>query len=121
MGWLEMRPTHTGLLSVAAACFVLALALASTPSARGQEVAQPPSAEESPTVAEVLQEPTTLDGKPLPPGVTVEHRGRLLVLTYGSKSAGGGLMPNVNPQDEAPGFVVWQGQRPIASGKFEFG
>ena len=71
--------------------------------------------------AGVLQEPATLSGQSLPSMITVERHGPLLVLTYGSKSAGGGLMSNVDSRSEPPGFVVYQGQRPIATGKFEFG
>jgi hypothetical protein len=121
MGRLEMRPALKRFPAGAVVCLVLGLVLASTPSVRGQNVAQPPPAAESPPRAGVPQEPSPLDGKLLPPGVTVERRGRLLVLTYGSKSAGGASMSNVNSRDEPPGFVIYQGQWPIASGKFEFG
>jgi hypothetical protein len=53
--------------------------------------------------------------------VTVEHQGRLLVLNYGSKPGTGALMASPAPRNEPPGFVVYKGERPIASGSFEFG
>jgi hypothetical protein len=53
--------------------------------------------------------------------VTVEHHGRLLVLNYGPKPGGGGLTANPGPRGERPGFVIYKGQQPIASGSFEFG
>lgn len=113
-----MKHPRTQLAFAAASWLVLGSGLASS----GQNVAQPPwRGQDARATTGQRPEPVIVNSKPLPPGVTVEHRGRLLVLTYGSKSAEGGLMPNVNPQDEAPGFVVWQGQRPIASGRFEFG
>jgi len=55
------------------------------------------------------------------PALTVERRGRLLVLTYGAGTAGGALAAGANPRKETPGFVVFQGLRPIAVGKFEYG
>jgi hypothetical protein len=55
------------------------------------------------------------------PAIEVEHKGRLLVMTYGPQSAGGGLMANPGPRDEPPGFTVYKGQRKIASGQFEYG
>ena len=55
------------------------------------------------------------------PMVTVEHHGRLLVLNYGPKPGSGGLMANPGPRGEPPGFVIYKGPRPIASGSFEFG
>ncbi len=70
--------------------------------------------------AGVPHEPASLSGGPLQP-VTVEHRGRLLVLTYGSKPGAGGLMSSTDPRGESPRFVVYQGRRQIASGQFEYG
>jgi hypothetical protein len=70
--------------------------------------------------AEVPQEPAALSGGPLPPAVTVEHRGRLLVFTFG-KSAEGVLSSNAGPRGEPPRFAVYRGQRQIASGQFEYG
>jgi len=115
-----MRHTHTRL--AATVCSALALALASAPPARGQNVPQPPSAgKESPPRAGVLQKSATLSGGPLLAALTVERRGRLLVLTYGPKSAGGALSSNAGPRGEPPQFAVYQGQRQIASGRFEYG
>ena len=114
-----MRRIGTGLLSVAFA-IVVTLALVSTAPAWGQDVAQPPSAEEeSPPGAGVLHEPAPVSSSPLQP-VTVEHRGRLLVLTYGPKSTDG-LMVDPDRRREPPRFVISQGRRQIASGQFEYG
>jgi len=143
-----MRHTHTKLVSAAVIGFALALALASVPPARGQNVAQPPwrgrpalasrghpglallgyvapvasgvQGQDAPAMAGALQEPASLSGSPLQP-VTVERRGRLLVLTYGPRSAGGGLVSFTDPRGEPPRFAVYQGQRQIASGQFEYG
>ena len=117
MGWRETGPVFTRFLSGATVWLLLIL----MPPAQGQDVAQASSAGETPLRAGVPREPVVLHSESLPPGITVEHRGRLLVLTYGSKSAGGVLSPDVNPRDEPSGFVVYQGQRPIASGQFEYG
>jgi hypothetical protein len=70
--------------------------------------------------AGVPHEPASLSGGPLQP-VTVEHQGRLLVLTYGPKPTGGLMVDPGPPRGESPRFVVYQGQRQIASGQFEYG
>ncbi len=115
-----MRYIGTGLLSVAFA-IVVTLALVSTAPAWGQDVAQPPSAGgEAPRGAGVLQEPATLSSSPLQP-VTVEHRGRLLVLTYGPKPGADGVTPYMAPRGTPPRFAVYRGQRQIAAGQFEYG
>jgi hypothetical protein len=113
-----MRHAHTRLVSAAVICF--GLAVAPTHPVRGQDVAQPPSAGESPPGAGVLQPPTTLSGGPLQP-VTVEHQGRLLVLTYGPKPGAGGLASPTSARGKPPRFAVYQGQRQIAAGQFEYG
>jgi hypothetical protein len=110
-----MKPTHAQLAFAAA----FWLALGSTLAAGGQTVAQPPPAGESPPG--VLQEPTDPGGALLQPAVTAERHGRLLVLTYGLRSARGGLSSNVGPRGERPTFAVFKDRRPIASGQFEYG
>jgi hypothetical protein len=67
--------------------------------------------------AGVLQEPVITGGGPLEP-ITVEHRGRLLVLTYGPKP---GTASFTGARGSAPRFAVYQGQRQIAAGRFEYG
>ena len=132
MEWLEMRPARTRFLSGTAFGLVLGLALTPTFPAWGQPVAPPPSAGEAPLGASrplkresfafgdpVLQEPSLLGDGPLLP-VTVEHQGRLLVLTYGPKSSGG-LMADSNPRREPRRFAIYRGERQIASGQFEYG
>ena len=70
--------------------------------------------------AGVLHEPAARSGGPVQP-ITVEHQGRLLVLTYGPKPSAGGLVSFTDPRGEPPRFAVYQGQRQIASGQFEYG
>ncbi len=70
--------------------------------------------------AEVPQLPAALSSSPLQP-ITVEHRGRLLVLNYGPQPGSGGLLTNPRPRGAAPGFAIFQGQRPIVTGRFEYG
>ncbi len=112
-----MRYTHTKSASVASAIAV-ALALVSTAPAWGQDVAQLPSAgQESPPGAGVLQEPAPVSSSPLQP-ITVEHRGRRLVLTYGPKP---GAPSFTGARGSAPRFAVYQGERQIATGRFEYG
>jgi hypothetical protein len=77
----------------------------------------PASGQEAPQGEPVILE----SGGPLLPMVTVEHKGRLLVLTYGPTSAGGGQSANADARGEPPGFTVYKGQRKIASGQFEYG
>jgi hypothetical protein len=96
------------LLSGAAVWFVLGSALVSRTPARGQEAPQ-----DGPVILK--------SGGLLQPTVTVERHGRLLVLTYGPKSADGGQLTTADPRGEPPGFTVYQGQRKIASGQFEYG
>jgi hypothetical protein len=50
------------------------------------------------------------------PGVTVERQGRLLVFRYGATREAAQNDPN-----RPPAFAVYQGQRKIASGQFEYG
>ena len=115
-----MRNTHAQLLPGAMGWLVLVVTLASVASTLGLNVAHPPAAEkEPPPGAGVLQEPAQLGDGPLLP-VTAEHQGRLLVLTYGPKP-GGGLMADQNPRREPRRFAIYQGQRQIASGQFEYG
>jgi hypothetical protein len=92
----------------AAISVVLGWALVARMPARGQET--PP---EGPAVIQ--------SGDRLPSMITVEHHGRLLVLNYGSKPGSGALRASPAPRNEPPGFVVYKGERPIASGSFEFG
>jgi hypothetical protein len=68
----------------------------------------------------VPQEPAPLRGGPLQP-VTVEHQGRLLVLTYGPQPGAGALASPTSTRGEPPRFVIYQGWRQIASGQFEYG
>ena len=103
-----MKPTPTRLLSGAVLWLVLGSVLALRTPAGGQETPQ--------DGAMIVK-----SGGPPLPTVTVEHKGRLLVLTYGPPSAGGGLMSNAGPRDEPPGFTIYKGQRKIASGQFEYG
>ena len=70
--------------------------------------------------AGVLHEPAARSGGPVQP-ITVEHQGRLLVLTYGPKPSAGGLVSFTDSRGEPPRFAVYQGQRQIASGQFEYG
>ena len=97
------------------------LALGSTPAAWGQNVALATKEQGRDALAtrEVLQEPALLGDSPLLP-VTVEHQGRLLVLTYGPKSSGG-LMADPNPRREPRRFAIYRGARQIAAGQFEYG
>ena len=116
-----MRNTHAQLLPGAMSWLVLVVTLASVAFTLGLNVAHPPAAEkEPPPGAGVLQEPAQLGDGPLLP-VTAEHQGRLLVLTYGPKPGAGGLASPISPRGEPPRFAVYQGQRQIASGQFEYG
>ncbi len=118
-----MRDTRTRLLSGAMVWLVPGFVLALATWVWGQNsVAQPPPVgKESPPRAGVLQDPAPDGGGPLKPAVTAERRGRLLVLTCAFKSTGGGLSSNIGPRGEPPTFAIYQGQRKIASGQFEFG
>jgi hypothetical protein len=70
----------------------------------------------------VPQEPPDANNmKNQPSPITVEHRGRLLVLNYGPQPGSGGLMTNPRPRGDPPGFVIFKGQRPIITGQFEYG
>jgi hypothetical protein len=103
-----MNQARIRLWSAAALGLMLGLAFGSRVPARGQET--PP------------REPTILQGnQPSGPAVTVEHKGRLLVLTYGPTAASGVLSSNAGPRGEPPGFTIYKGQRKIASGQFEYG
>jgi hypothetical protein len=103
-----MELMHTKLLSGAVLWFVLALVLVLRAPAGGQEAPQG-----GPMIVK--------SGGPVLPTVAVEHKGRLLVLTYGPTSAGGALMSNAGPRGEPPEFTIYKGQRKIASGHFEYG
>jgi len=70
--------------------------------------------------AGVLHEPAARSGGPLQP-ITVERHGRLLVLTYGPKPGADGSVSFTGPRGAPPRFAVYQGQRQIASGRFEYG
>ncbi len=121
MGQPEIKHTCARLLFGAGFCLVPAFVLlASMSPVQGQNVAQPPSAGETPPRAGALQKPVIIDSESLPPAVTVEHHGRLLVLTCG-KSAGGVLSSNTSPRGAPPRFAIYQGQRQIGSGQFEYG
>jgi hypothetical protein len=140
-----MRHIGTGLLSVASAV-VVTLALVSTAPVWGRGVPQPAwrghlalavsrasrpriagrmpatrasalgaQGQDALAMAGVPQEPVADSASPLQP-VTVEHRGRLLVLTYGPKP---GAASFTGARGSAPRFVVYQGQRQIAAGRFE--
>jgi hypothetical protein len=112
-----MRHTRASLLSAVALCLAVALVA----PMRGQDVAQPPSAgKESPPGAGVLQVPAPHSAGPLQP-IAVEHRGRLLVLTCGPKPATGESASLTRPGGAPPRFAVYQGQRQIAAGRFEYG
>jgi hypothetical protein len=54
------------------------------------------------------------------PGVTVERQGRLLVLNYGVPGEDAQSEPKSEP-NSPPGFAIYEGQRKIASGQFEYG
>ena len=98
-----MRPTRTRLLCGAFVWLTLGAALWQNASAWGQTasvLAGPPSA-----------------GKP---GVTVERQGRLLVLRYGTPGRDVQSEPRSEP-NRPPEFAIYQGQRKIASGQFEYG
>ncbi len=139
-----MKHPHTQLALAAAFWLVLAWAL----TASGQNVAQAPwrgrpalasrghlglvflshdapvafhmQGQDALATTGVLQEPASRSGSPLQP-VTVEHHGRLLVLTYGPEPGAGGLASPTGARGEPPRFAVYQGQRQIASGQFEYG
>ncbi len=102
----------------------LALALRGHPGLAllgyGAPVASDVQGQDALATAGALQEPATRNSGPLQP-VTVEHQGRLLVLTYGPKPTPGALMSFTDPRGEPPRFAVYQGERQIAAGQFEFG
>jgi hypothetical protein len=118
-----MRYTHTKLLSGATTWFALGFVLAMRALASGQDIPQPPSAgQESSPRAPVLGIPGVPERAGfVGPAVEVEHKGRLLVLTYGPRPGAGGLLSNAGPPGEPPGFTVYKGQQKIASGQFEYG
>ncbi len=72
------------------------------------------------SVWELATERVRPSARPIQP-VTIERHGRLLVLTYGPKPGAGGLMPSTGVRGEPPRFAVYQGQRQVASGQFEYG
>ena len=67
-------------------------------------------------------------GGPLTNSVSVNRRGKILLLNYELVGAGGvlvgagGAYQLVNPDRlHPPEFVIYQGDKKVASGKFEFG
>lgn len=66
--------------------------------------------------------PTLALGGPLTNSVSIAKRGKTLVFTYELQGADGAVYSLAN-QDRAhpPEFVVYQGDRKVHSGKFEFG
>ncbi|MCU0913212.1 MAG: hypothetical protein MUC88_01455 [Planctomycetes bacterium] len=115
-----MRHTRARLLS--GAMVWLTLAGAPLVCASGQNAAQPPPAgvqvrpeiEGLPEVAV----PETI-GSP-GPAVTLERQGRRLILNC--PAARRDSLPVVGgPREEPPRFAIYQGQRQLASGQFEYG
>jgi hypothetical protein len=94
-----MGPTRTQLLCGAFIWLTLAAALWQSAPARGQ------------TASVLAGQPSA--GKP---GVTVERQGRLLVLRYRTTGE-----VTQNDPNRPPAFAIYQGQRKIASGQFEYG
>jgi len=92
----------------------------SSPSGTGDGPATKEQGQDALATAGVQQEPASRSGGPLQP-VTAEHRGRLLVLTYGPKPGADGSASFTGPRGEPPRFAVYQGHRQIASGQFEYG
>jgi hypothetical protein len=73
------------------------------------------------TVAQAAAATLTVGG-PLTNSVSVNRRGRTLVFSYQLMGAGSGIYSLVRAgARQPPEFAVFQGDRKIASGKFEFG
>jgi hypothetical protein len=59
-------------------------------------------------------------GAPLAPAIKVTRSGNMLVLGYELRGIGGEQY-NDQSRENAPGFVVYKGDKQVGSGKFEFG
>ena len=59
-------------------------------------------------------------GAPLSPSVTVKRMGRLLKLDYQLRDDAGWTYQN-NERTKPPTFAIYQGDREIGSGTFEYG
>ena len=90
------------------------------PSGTGEDPATEEQGPDALATAEAIQGAPPLGDSPLQP-VTVEHQGRLLVLTYGPKPGAGALASPTSTRGESPRFAIYQGQRQIAAGQFEYG
>jgi hypothetical protein len=62
-----------------------------------------------------------LAGGPLTNSVDVMRRGKYLALNYRLTGVGGGYQLVNQDRSHPPEFTVYQGDRKIGSGKFEFG
>ena len=60
-------------------------------------------------------------GGPLTNSVSVSRRGRYLALNYQLVGAGGPYQLVNQDRSHPPEFTVYQGDKKVASGKFEFG
>jgi len=59
-------------------------------------------------------------GAPLKPTVKAQRQGRILVLNYELRGLGGEIYTDSN-RSKPPAFTVYEGDKEIASDKFEFG
>lgn len=59
-------------------------------------------------------------GAPLTPAIKVTRKGKILTLGYELRGIGGGEYTDAG-RENAPGFVVYKGDKQVGSGKFEFG
>lgn len=59
-------------------------------------------------------------GAPLAPAIKVTRNGNMLVLGYELRGIGGEEYSDQS-RENAPGFVVYKGDKQVGSGKFEFG
>ncbi|HYG36219.1 MAG TPA: hypothetical protein VEC99_15615 [Clostridia bacterium] len=74
------------------------------------------------SVVVTKNEPSTFAvGGPLTNGVTFSRRGNNLVLQYQLLGAGGETYAPMRDHQNPPQFAVYQGDKKIGSGKFEFG
>jgi len=60
-------------------------------------------------------------GAPLTPGLTLERSGKIVELDYGMVDAAGRNYSGGGASPEPPRFTVYQGDREIGSGTFEYG